>query len=85
MTLHTTTASRNVLVHVPETRPAPRALAVIETLIDLFMGLRAHRRHAAQQHQARRDAQALRRYASSLKASEPSLASDLMAAADRCD
>jgi hypothetical protein len=68
---------------VPEAREAPRAVAAVEAAIDLVIGLKAWFKSQSERRSIAHDAMALRSYAMDLRASQPSLAADLMAAADR--
>jgi hypothetical protein len=70
-------------VSVPDVREAPRALAAVEAAIDLAFGVKTWFKSEAQRRRIARDAMALRAYAREMRASQPSLANDLTAAADR--
>lgn len=79
-------AAATVSLARPAPVAVPRGALWVGWLADLAVALRARRRAAAAQSdtlERARDAAALRRWASRFQDTEPSLAADLRAAADR--
>lgn len=72
-----------ITVHVPEERGVPRAMAFIELALTFSIGLKRYISKKLSERALKRDAMALRAYADSIRHSDPSLAADLFAAADR--
>ncbi len=68
---------------VPEPTIKPRGAAIAGLVFNLVFGALAWNRARTLRQRRQRDAISLRSYANSIRHSEPSLAADLLAAADR--
>ncbi len=79
----TTASSTSINILVPRPTPTPRGAVAVGLIANFVVDTLAWNKARVERRARVRDAMALRAYANSFRSSEPSLASELMAAADR--
>jgi hypothetical protein len=85
MSIATTTHSANTFMVPAQRVEQPRVVLAVNALIEVAKSFVAWNQARAERGTLARDAMALRAYANQIRSSEPSLAADLFAAADRAN
>lgn len=76
-------SSTTITVQIPAPRSIPRGATLVGALYDAVVSYRRYRAEANRLRQRAHDAEAVRRYAALIQGSDPGMAADLRAAADR--
>jgi hypothetical protein len=76
-------STTTITVQIPAPRSIPRGATLVGAIYDAVVSYRRYRAEATRLRQRSVDADAVRRYAATLQNSDPGMAADLRAAADR--
>lgn len=76
-------STTTITVQTPAPRSIPRGATLVGAIVDAVIAYRRYRAEAARQAKRAADAEAVRSFAARIQNSDPGMAADLRAAADR--